>query len=376
MTRCTGWRQRWAGAGSAAIVLLVAGGCTSSGDAGGDVRPRDSQSASQSGSPSTSRGDATYLGLPVEEARSAHVVADGSAEGLMVAQARPRRLWVGGVDRLSWISPRDESVHQVDSKPGVGLFLRRGSLYRAAYFGGDVARYDVSGPDPRETARVRLAASLYVSADRNGVWVTDHDRGRLVSLDPRTLARRGTIQLGPRAGGYRHALAGMTHIGDDRLWVMSERDERLYEVDTRTGRVVDHVQLDARPTDRLVRDGHHLWVMLSRNENDERADLELVDAASRQVVTRVVTHDAAFVTAENRDLVPSPPVVVHGEVWVPSDEHLVHLDATHGWRPDRVIALPVPGMFARDATVAFGSLWIHSVLPRQLILRVPLASLD
>lgn len=318
----------------------------------------------------------TYLGLPVEKVRSAQVLRDGSGVGIMVAQQSPPRLWVGGVDRLSWIDPGDGSVHLTDSRPGVSVFFADGSLYRAAYFGGDVARYDVSGLVPREVARVRAPSPVYVSADRNGVWVTDHDGGRLSRLDLRTLARRGTLQLGPRSGGYRHALAGMVEAGRDRLWVLSERDERVYEIDTSTGRAIRHVQLDARPTDQLVRNGDSLWVMLSRGENDDDSDLELVDVADGRVVTRVVTHDAAFVTRTNKELIPSPPVVVHGQVWVPSDEHLVHLDANHGWKPDRVLALPVPGMFARNATVAFGSLWIHTSLPKEEIVRVPLAALQ
>ena len=321
-------------------------------------------------------GSSTYLGLPVEKVRSASVLHDGSGVGIMVAQQHPPRLWVGGVDRLSWIDPRDQSVHRTDSHAGVSVFFAAGSLYRAAYFGGDVARYDVSGPVPREVARVRAPSPVYVSADRNGVWVTDHDGGRLIRLDKRTLARRSVLQLGPRAGGYRHALAGMVEGGRGRLWVLSERDERVYEVDTATGRAVRHVQLGARPTDQLVRNGTSLWVMLSRGENQDDADLELVDLASGRVVTRVVTHDAAFVTHANKMLIASPPVVVHGQVWVPSDEHLVHLDAAHGWKPDRVLALPVPGMFARNATVAFGSLWIHTSLPKEEIVRVPLRALD
>jgi outer membrane protein assembly factor BamB len=311
----------------------------------------------------------------VEDVRSAHVVADHSALGFMAAQARPRRLWVGGVDALSWIDPRDESVYRVDSKPGVSLFVDHGSLYRAAYLGGDVARYDVPGPNPREVARVRAPSPIYLSVDHNKVWVADHDRGRLVWLDPGTLARRGTLHLGPPSGDT-HALAGMAPSRGDRLWVVSERDKRVYEIDTRTGREVGHVQLDARPTDEMVRDGHYLWVMLSRSENDEGADLELVDAARRRVVTRIVAHDPAFVTPENKDLLASPPVVVHGEVWVPSDEHLVHLDAADGWKPDRVLALPVPGMFARFAAVAFGSLWVYSSLPSGMIVRVPLDELE
>ncbi|HEX6874374.1 MAG TPA: hypothetical protein VF165_01830, partial [Nocardioidaceae bacterium] len=325
-------------------------------------------------SPSTA-AQATYLDLPVERARSAHVVADHSAAGFMVAQATPRRLWVGGPTGLAWIDPEDESVHHVDAKPGVYLSIHRGSLYRTAYFKGEVARYDVSGPDPREVARVGAPAPLQASVDRSGFWVSDHDGGRLLRLDLRTLARRSTLQLGPRSG-EGHALAGQAQTDGDRLWVVSERDQRLYEIDTEKGHAARHVQLDAQPTAELVRDGNRLWVMLSRSENEDHADLELVDAASRRVMTRIVAHDDAFVTPKNQDLLGSPPVVIRGEVWVPTDEHLVHLDAAHGWKPDRVIALPVPGMFARFATEAFGSLWIYSSLPRELVVRVQLDDLD
>ena len=356
------------------LVVLFFSGCTSRHESG------DDSVTNRSGSPSVSATvKATYLGLPVEKARSAHVVADHSAVGFMAAQAVPRRLWVGGTDRLSWIDPDDESVRHVDSKPGVGLFVDGGSLYRAAYAAGDVARYDVSGSHPREVARVRAPSPLYVSAGPGGVWVTDHDGGRLVRFEPNTLARRGTVQLGPRSGSS-HALSGMARFGDHRLWVMSERDQRLYEIDTESGRAVGRVQLDARPTDQLVRDGARLWVMLSRDENEDRADLELVDAASRRVVTRIVVHDDAP-APEDPDLVGCPPVVIRGEVWVPVDEYLVHLDAAHGWRPDRVIALPVPGLVARHAIVAFGSVWIDGVIlngarPRERIVRVPLDDLD
>jgi hypothetical protein len=317
----------------------------------------------------------SYLGLPVEQLTSAHVLADHTAGGMLVAQSAANRLWVGGADGLWWVDPTDESVHQVDAKPGVGVFLRGAALYRAAYYSGDVARYDASGPHVRETARVTAPAPLYGLANDDGVWVTDHTGGRLLRLDPSTLARRTTLQLGPRSGGYHHALAGLTLLGGHRLWVVSERDQELYEIDTRTAKVVDHVRLDDRPTDQVVADGGRLWVMLSRTENPEHADLALVDTAMREVVTQVVVHDEAYLTADTRELLGSSPVVVDGEVWVPADEHLVHLDAANGWKPDRVLALPVPGMFARFATVAFGSVWIYSDLPQKVIVRVPVTDL-
>jgi hypothetical protein len=332
--------------------------------------------SARSAAPSTTPAEEvpeTYLGLPVEPATSARVLADHAAGGMLLAQPSANRLWVGGSDGLWWVDAADESVHQVDAKAGVGLFLHGSSLYRAAYYGGDVARYDVSGRRARETTRAKAPAPLYGLANGDGAWVTDHTGGRLLQLDPTSLARRNTLQLGARSGGYHHALAGLTLLGGHRLWVVSERDQQLYEIDTRRAQVVDRVPLDARPTDQVVdAGGRRLWVMLSRTENPQHADLELVDTSTDTVVTRVVAHDEAFLTPATQELTGCAPVVVDGEVWVPADGHLVHLDAANGWRPDRVLALPVPGAFARFAAVAFGSLWVYSGLPQNVIVRVPL----
>jgi hypothetical protein len=42
----------------------------------------------------------------------------------------------------------------------------------------------------------------------------------------------------------------------------------------------------------------------------------------------------------------------------------VHLDADHGWQPDRVVDLGMPGLQPRWATVGFGSVWITSLDPQ------------
>jgi hypothetical protein len=363
---------------AAALLLLV--GCASSHagahDRGAVGRASESRSASASPSNSVEVSSGTYLGLPVEPVGSAHVLADHAAAGMLLAQPTTNRLWVGGAEGLWWVDRGDESVHQVDTKPGVGIFARGGSLYRAAYYGGDVARYDVAGPRTRETARVKATAPLYGVANRDGVWVSDHTGGRLVQLDPVTLARRATLQLGPRSGGYHHALAGLALVGAHDLWVVSERDQRLYHVDTRSARIAGHIDLDARPTDQVVPTGGGLLiVMLSRAENPQHADLEVVDTNSRQVVAQVVTHDKAFPTPEAAEQLGANPVVIGGQVWVPADEHLLHLDPANGWKPDRVLALPARGLLARFATVGFGSLWVYGDAPEPTIVRVPLADL-
>jgi hypothetical protein len=365
---------------AAVSLLVLLAGCATRGEsdhrAGAAGGHPPTASAPASSTTPAADGPETYLGLPVEPARSAHVLDDHTAGGMLLAQSHPNRLWVGGSDGLWWIDPGDEAVHKIDSKPGVGVFLRGTSLYRAAYYEGDVARYDASGRQARETARTQAPAPLYGLGNGDGVWVTDHTGGRLLQLDPTTLGRQTTLQLGPRSGGYHHALAGLATVGRHTLWVVSERDQQLYEIDTRRATVVDRIGLDARPTDQLVPAGDdRLWVMLSRLENPEHADLELVDTSTGMVVTRVVAHDDAFQTRDTEELTGAAPVVVDGEVWVPADEHLVHLDATNGWRPDRVLALPMPGMMARFAAVASGSLWVYSGLPENLIVRVPLDEL-
>ena len=345
----------------ASLALLVAA-CTGGGQ---------NQATGDSHITAGLRPTRSYLGVRVEPVPPAQVkVLDVPVTGFLAASTRPDRIWIGSADGLAWLDPATGASHLVDRRPGVGLTVDGDQLYRAAWAGNEVARYDISAGQAREVARVPAPSPLYIAVGPAGVWAADHDHGRLLRLDPHTLeiTKRVTIGSGEGLG-----TAGMVWIGD-RLWVVSKRDDSLYEVDGRTGRRLARVDLGGFPGDDITRTAAGIWVAVDVNSND-RPVYCLVDPHRHRVVARVNVREPANITGDTAWVV-SAPIVVGDRVWIPVDRYLVRLDPEAGWKPDRVLELPT-AITARFALPAFGSVWIYSGYPEPFpVVRVDDAALS
>lgn len=342
-----------------ALALLVAA-CT-----GGGPEKATPDASSADDVPPTQ----TYLGVRVELVPPARVeVLDVPVNGFLAASTDPDRIWVGGADGLAWLDPVRRSSVLVDRKRGVGLTISGHRLYRAAWAGNDVSRYEISGAGTREVTRAPVPSPLYVAVGAAGVWAADHDHGRLLRLDPDTLKITARVTIG---SGEGLGTAGMVWVGE-HLWAVSKRDNSLYELDGRTGRTITRVDLGGYPGDDITLTPAGIWTEVDLASND-RPVYCLVDTQRHRIVARVNVRPPANTTQDNAWMI-SAPVFVGDQVWVPVDRYLIHLDSNGHWRPDRVLELPTP-ITARFAVAAFGSLWISSPYPRPFTIRVDGAAL-
>ena len=316
--------------------------------------------------PSTSH---TYLGIRVEPVAPTHAHAlDPPVAGFLAASTAPDRIWIGSAHGLAWLDPDDGTTHLVDGKPGVGLAVAGHELYRAAWAGNDVSRYDISDGQAREVARAPAPSPLYIAVSAGGLWAADHDHGRLLRLDPRTLRITKRVTIGSGAG---LGTAGMVWLGG-HLWVVSKRDKSLYEVDGRTGRPVSRVDLGGPVGDDITLTHAGIWAEVDVNSDDHPVYC-LVDPRRHQVVAHVNVREAANITKDTAWMIAAP-IVVGEQLWIAVDRYLVRLDPDGGWKPDRVLELPTP-ITARFALSAFGSVWIYSAHPEPSVIRVDGAAL-
>ena len=342
-------------AASLATLVLVAAACTPN---------TVSQQGNHPTSPTQTTTSHRYLGVRVDPVAPGQVHAlDLPVAGFLASSTAPDRIWVGSARGLARLDPDDGTTRLVDSRPGVGLTVAGHQLYRAAWAGNDVARYDISGGQAREVARVQAPSPLYIAVGRAGVWAADHDHGRLLRLDPRTLqvTKRVTIGSGTGLG-----TAGMVWVGD-HLWVVSKRDDSLYEVDGRTGRPLSRVDLGGPPGDDITLTDFGIWAEVDVNSDDHPV-YALVDPHRHQVVAHVNVREPANVTKDTAWMIAAP-VVAGGHLWVAVDRYLVRLDPGAGWKPGRVLELHTQ-ITARFALFAFGSLWIYSAHPEPCVIRV------
>lgn len=280
--------------------------------------------------------------------------------GFLTSSRQPDRVWAGSPDGLVWIDPATNEVHRVDDKPGVYLSVDGAHLYRAAFDYDNVAKYSIAG-EPREVSRVRVSSPLNINAGRDRLWVTNHGIARLSRLDPETLASLGSSSVG---SGEGVGPAGLDWVGD-HLWVTSGRDRSLYEIDGDSGRIVHRLRLEGTPADDFTVSQEGIWMVQIPDRGSP--EIVLVDPGGRR--TTAVLSDLCEVEAVASCL----PILVEGEVWVPVEGYLVHLDRTHQWRPDRAVGLPDREFETRFATVAFGSVWLSG--PFGPLLKVPVAQL-
>jgi hypothetical protein len=336
---------------AAAVLLpLVAAGCAAS------APPIGAPSAA--GSPTAAASGSTHHGIPVQRVRPAADFEQLGFSGFLVADGAHDRLWSGSQTSLGWIDARTGATHTVDRVPGVYLAVYGDVLYRTAWAHDNVARYAVGGTT-REAARRSAPSPLNIAAGPGGVWASDHNHGYLLRLDPQTLAVVKRVRIG---AGEGVGPAGLLWQGRNLL-VNVKRDSTVALVDGRTGAVLRRVMLDGVDIgDDMSLTSAGLWAEVS--QTDDTTGWRLLDPRTLRVTARV---DVGFRTT-------ATPVEVDGQIWLPADNELLHLDPAHGWQPDRAVDLGVGDLHPRFATVGLGSLWISSLDPARIV-RVDLSDL-
>ena len=178
-------------------------------------------------------------GLPVQSAEGITRFDDPGLAGFLLADPAHHRLWSGTSSGLWWIDPETEVAHVVDDIPGVYLAVYHDSLFRAAWAHDNVARYDLRD-DVREDVRRDAPSPLNIAAGPAGVWVSDHNHGNLLRLDPQTMRVTAKVKIGDGKG---LGPAGLQWQGED-LWVNVKRDSTLALVDGGNGHVLRRIPLD------------------------------------------------------------------------------------------------------------------------------------
>ena len=303
----------------------------------------DNSAAGKLGTPHQTTGvGSTSSDIPVTRAR--HVtVYNASFAGGMQMQHGPSRLWSGSTTNLGWLDPRTGTTHVVDALPGARLGVYRDTLYRAALYFNNVARYDVSGT-PREVTRRPAPSPQYITAGPHGVWASDHFHGNLLRLDPDTMKVITKVPIGTGKG---LGPADLLWQGK-KMWVNVMRDQTVALVDGRTGRVLHSVPLGGTGlADGISRTSAGIWAEVFHG--DSAATLKLVDTKRLRVIARVNVTDH-----------PNNPVEINGETWMLDRDKLWHLSPENGWQPDRAVDLHIHGLHFDSELVAFGSLWIST----------------
>lgn len=335
---------------AAVVATLVAtGACAAGGHPAGRTPSSPSRTAAST--------PTAYEGLPVERAHDVTLFDGLGFSGFLLADEKRGRIWSGSTTGLGWIDPQSGSTHVVDEVPGVYLAVYGDSLYRTAWAKDAVARYDVSG-DPRVVVRRHAPSPLNIAAGPEGVWASDHNHGNLLRLDPQTLRIVDRIDIDKVAIGPGNGFgpAGLEWQAED-LWVNVKRAATLALVD-RTGEVLRSVQLGGIDIgDDIALTSTGLWAEVTHQ--DDSSEWALVDTGTMQVKARVPAPEGADTWAT--------PVEVEGQIWLPVDDKLMHLDPNRGWQPDRVVALDRSDVHPRWAIAGFGSVWISSLNPARIV---------
>ena len=325
-------------------------------------------------SPSTNRPATTeqYLGLPVQRLDDVDDL-DLEFPGLLSVGPSADRVWLGAPEGLAWLDVNDAEAHVVDRLPGAYLaFVGDDTMYRAGFQAQSIATYDVSG-EPREVDRGRARWPLGVAATRDVLWLTNHRTSTLLRLNPDDLRVTRRIQLGHPGVDDVIGAGELAWVGDT-LWMISIGDPTLYALDGRTGKELRVVSLDAEDAAGLKATSAGLWSWVgNRTDDPGYHSLVLVDPDRGELIARVPLREPADLEGDQVAMV-SDPVEVDGEIWVAFDQYLVHLDARHGWAPDRVLGLP-EGTAVISTVVAGDYLWYESPLPTPHVARVPLDDL-
>jgi hypothetical protein len=275
---------------------------------------------------------------------------------------------------LAWLDLDDAQAHVVDRVPGAYLtFVGDDTLYRAGFQAQSIAKYDVSGT-PTEVARGKVHWPLGLAANRHVLWVTNHRRSLLLRLDTDSLKTTRKLQIGEADGEGVVGASDLVWVGD-RLWMLAIGVPTVYELDGRSGGRLREVTLGTEDAGGLTPTTAGLWTWVGDRYGDARGSqsLDLIDPGEGRVTARVHLRDPSTMEEDQRAMVGGP-VELDGEIWVPFDRYLVHLDAANGWAPDRVLGLP-DGTEVINSVVAGNYWWYYSPLPTPHVARVPLSDL-
>ena len=248
--------------------------------------------------------------------------------GVWVANEGDRNLW-----ELDPASGAKRRVVRLGQPPTDLAVARDGTVFVAEGFGGQrVVRVDPAGG-------VRTSGHLNGSPQAlalgaNALWVVDETGGRLLRLDPSTLATTRTLGLGTRTNPV-DVTADAANV-----WVADAQAPELIRVDPRTVHRVGSVALRSAPG-RLVTDRGVLWVT-----GPEQDEVYRVDPARQEQRTIPVGDDPVNLAADPAS----------GAVWVASGTAGVvsRIDPA----TQRVAARVSVGQSPDGLVVGDGALWV------------------
>jgi hypothetical protein len=306
----------------------------------------DSSEPDSRGEPATDRPGAacgreigSHTPMPAEAGK---VVSGGYANLLAVGAGR---LWIpladpaaGGparVDLLA-IDTRSGAVrrHRLRASGEVRIRVAAGAVWLADPQTAKVTRLDVESGRRRVVRPYRDGqAPREIAADRDGVWLVPATGGTVLELDPRTARIRNRVQLDA-------AEIGDVALGARHAWFSTTRGE-VIRLDRRSLRPAgEPVEVGATALDIEVAGGE-VWVDLG--DEDRLAHL---DAESGRLVGHAPSGGSVFAIA-----------VGHGSVWATNygPDTVTRLDARTG---ERVGDPLETGTDPKGIAVGAGGVWV------------------
>jgi YVTN family beta-propeller protein len=188
-------------------------------------------------------------------AAAATVVVVSAATGVVLtlgSSTSSQRLDVG-VSRLAAVAMDSGDVTSMTAlaRAPAAVASGMGSLWLADASGQTVSRIDPENGNVVDRIQVAGEPGSIV-AGGEAIWVASTVGGTISRIDPDT----DTVTQAVRVGG---ASAAAVSFGGGSLWVADPTDQRLIELDPRTGSVRRTLTLDLRPTALAVGDGV-IWV--------------------------------------------------------------------------------------------------------------------
>jgi YVTN family beta-propeller protein len=149
--------------------------------------------------------------------------------------------------------------------PGCGMAADATSVWVATSSPPGVARIDVN---PAGVAHVARTAPLRFVPDAialgaGSLWIPDHERDRILRIDPATLARVGRVEAGDDPVAVASGLGA--------VWVANYGDGSVSRVDPRTNGVTKAISVGANPV-ALAVSRNSVWVANSGDGSVSRID--------------------------------------------------------------------------------------------------------
>ena len=263
------------------------------------------------------------------------------------AEARGR-LWLASRQGLFRIDPATNVAERIDDRPGSWLVTDGDSLWRIAYGGDVLRRYDARTGQLVASTDVPGPGGLVLREDR--IWVTEHNAGGLRQYDPRTLELLKRTQIAPEAADC--CGPGTIRTIGETLWIADPKDGRLLAVNASTGEVARTVDLGLAPSDGLTVAEGMLWtrpIEFPGWPPPDPGTVLRIDPTSRevsQVILPAPIREAGLV------------MEVQGHAWVGGRDQVVRIDGTG--REIRRVVFGVSPPFTGNAVEAFHDVWVIS----------------